>query len=93
MRKSAKSTIDLGADWHRYQQQGGGADDFDWSRWTGGAPGYGAQYGGTEDMFGGAGLCPTFSARCLAAWGMGGRPQGQWGGRQATSPASSRARY
>lgn len=73
---------DLGADWQRYQQSGGGGDGFDWSRWTGGAPGYGAQYGGTEDMFGG-GSVSDFFRQVFGDMGMGGRPQGQWGGRQA----------
>ena len=26
----------LGADWYRYQQQGGRPEDFDWSRWSSG---------------------------------------------------------
>ncbi|NIV31495.1 MAG: DnaJ domain-containing protein, partial [Anaerolineae bacterium] len=29
----------LGADWARYQQMGGGPNDYDWARWTTGRPG------------------------------------------------------
>ena len=49
----------LGADWQRWQQQGGSSNNFDWTRWsTAGAPGYGGQYTTMEDLsdlFGGAG--------------------------------------
>jgi curved DNA-binding protein len=44
----------LGADWYRYQQQGGRPDDFDWSRW-GARPSGGVRYGSAEDLFGGGG--------------------------------------
>jgi curved DNA-binding protein len=45
----------LGAEWKRYQQSGGRPGDFDWSRWTTGAPGAGGQrvhvrYGTPEDL-------------------------------------------
>jgi curved DNA-binding protein len=29
----------LGADWQRWQQRGGGQGDFDWGQWTTGRPG------------------------------------------------------
>jgi curved DNA-binding protein len=51
----------LGADWARYRQADGRPGDYDWSRWTTGAPGEGqrvyVRYGTPEDMedlFGGA---------------------------------------
>ena len=49
----------LGADWQRWQQQGGSPSDFDWMRWsTAGGPGYRTQYTAVDDLsdlFGGAG--------------------------------------
>jgi curved DNA-binding protein len=50
----------LGADWQRWQQQGGSSSNFDWTRWSpaGGGPGYGTRYTTVEDLgdlFGGAG--------------------------------------
>lgn len=50
----------LGADWQRWQQQGGSASNFDWTRWStaGGQPGYRTQYTTVDDLsdlFGGAG--------------------------------------
>lgn len=54
----------FGKQWKQYQQSGGRAEDFDWSRWASGAPG--GQRGGYttrrvspeefEQMFGGGGL-------------------------------------
>jgi curved DNA-binding protein len=46
----------LGADWYRYQQQGGRPEDFDWSRWSAaGQPGgFRVHYGSPEDLFGGS---------------------------------------
>jgi len=54
----------FGQHWKQYQQTGGGAEDFDWSRWASGSPG--GQRGGYttrrvspeefEEMFGGGGL-------------------------------------
>ena len=63
----------LGADWHRYQQQGGRPDDFDWSRWaSAGRPGgFRVNYGSPEDLFGGqgAGAFSDFFSRIF-----GGQP-------------------
>ncbi|RLC89315.1 MAG: J domain-containing protein [Chloroflexi bacterium] len=46
----------FGNEWSRYQQAGGRPEDFDWSRWTGTAPGGGrwggAQYGDFDDLQG-----------------------------------------
>ncbi len=54
----------FGQDWKQYQQTGGQAEDFDWSRWAAGAPGGGRRGYTTrrvspeefEQMFGGGGL-------------------------------------
>ena len=48
----------LGADWHRWQQTGGGPGDFDWSQWAAGPGGQRVhvRYGNSGDfgdMFGG----------------------------------------
>jgi curved DNA-binding protein len=51
----------LGADWYRYQQQGGRPDDFDWSRW-GARPSGRTRYGSAEDLFGGGGFSDFFSS-------------------------------
>jgi curved DNA-binding protein len=42
----------LGADWQRWQQQGGRPGDYDWGRWTAGRPGDGVhvRYGTPEDL-------------------------------------------
>jgi curved DNA-binding protein len=73
----------LGADWYRYQQQGGRPDDFDWSRWassSGGRPGgFRVHYGSPEDLFGGsqsagAGSFSDFFSRIF-----GGQPGGAGG--------------
>jgi curved DNA-binding protein len=41
----------LGADWQRWQQQGGSPSDFDWMRWsTAGGPGYRTQYTTVDDL-------------------------------------------
>ena len=46
----------FGNEWSRYQQAGGRPEDFDWSRWTGTAPGGGrpgyVQYGDLDDLQG-----------------------------------------
>jgi len=78
----------LGADWQRWQQSGGSPDGFDWSRWTtGGAPGYGAQYGSAEDLgdlFGGGSVSDFF--RQVFGGGMGGfGAQGSPRGRRYTA--------
>jgi curved DNA-binding protein len=73
----------LGADWYRYQQQGGRPGDYDWSRWSsGGGPGFNVRYGSPEDLqdlFGGRG--GGFSDFFNRIFGMGGtRTAGQAGG-------------
>ena len=69
----------LGADWYRYQQQGGRPDDFDWSRWaSAGRPGgFRVNYGSPEDLFGGqgAGAFSDFFSRIF-----GGQPGQGTGG-------------
>jgi curved DNA-binding protein len=64
----------LGADWYRYQQQGGRPSDFDWSRWsTGGAPGgFRVHYGAPGAQPGGAGAFSEFFSRIFGGQGMGG---------------------
>lgn len=49
----------LGSSWNNYRQTGGRAEDFDWSRWTGGQ---GGGFSGFSDIFsqGGAGLSEFF---------------------------------
>ncbi len=49
----------LGSSWNSYRQTGGRAEDFDWSRWTGGQ---GGGFTGFSDIFsqGGAGLSEFF---------------------------------
>jgi curved DNA-binding protein len=66
----------LGADWMRYQQQGGQAGAYDWSRWSGGRGPGGAhvRYGTPEDLqdilggMGGGGFSDFFRT----IFGMGG---------------------
>ncbi len=65
----------LGADWQRWQQMGGGQGDFDWSRWTAGRPGGGVhvRYGtpeDVEDLFGGSSPFSDFFSQIFG--GMGG---------------------
>ena len=53
----------LGADYYRWQQQGGRPGDFDWTQWSSGFGG-GGRYGTVEDMgdlFGGGGFSDFFS--------------------------------
>ncbi len=40
----------VGSDWFRWQQQGRNANDYDWSRWSSGAPGQGMRYTTAEDL-------------------------------------------
>ncbi len=66
----------LGADWYRWQRMGGQPGDFDWSRWTTGAPGgrVHVRYGTVEDLqdlFGGSPFSDFFSQ---IFGGMGGGP-------------------
>jgi curved DNA-binding protein len=58
----------LGSDWQRFQRAGGQAQDFDWSRWTGAAPGgpggVHVRYASPQDMedlFGGGSFSDFFS--------------------------------
>jgi curved DNA-binding protein len=67
----------LGADWHRYQQAGGGPGGFDWGRWTAGQPGQRVHvsYGAPEDLqdlFGGSGGFSDFFSQIFG--GMGASP-------------------
>ena len=67
----------LGADWHRYQQAGGGPGGFDWGRWTTGRPGEGVhvRYGTPEDLqdlFGGDSPFSDFFSQIFG--GMGASP-------------------
>jgi curved DNA-binding protein len=77
----------LGADWQRWQQQGGNPNAYDWTRWStaGGGPGYGTRYTTVEDLgdlFGGAGGgFSDFFSQIFGGMG-GGRP----GTRTAGSP-------
>jgi curved DNA-binding protein len=74
----------LGADWRRWQQAGGRSDDFDWSRWTTGAPGAAGQrvhvrYGTAEDLedlFGGDGPFSDFFSQIFGGMGVGAAPGG-----------------
>jgi curved DNA-binding protein len=77
----------LGADWYRYQQQGGRPDDFDWSRWTSaGQPGgFRVHYGSPEDLFGGsqsagAGAFSDFFSRIFGGSPFAGTRPGGAGG-------------
>jgi curved DNA-binding protein len=71
----------LGADWVRWQQSGGRADNFDWSRWTGGAPGQGpnVRYANAEDLrdLFGEGIFSDFFSQIF---GGGGGAQPRQGG-------------
>ena len=78
----------LGADWQRWQRQGGGPGDFDWGRWTAGRPGEGVhvRYGTPEDLqdlFGGDRPFSDFFSQIFG--GMGGSPRGG-GFRQQIQP-------
>jgi len=72
----------LGADWSRWQQTGGRPGDFDWSRWTTGAPGGQRVYvrQGTpedlEDLFGGASPFSDFFAQIFGGMGTRAAPGG-----------------
>ncbi len=68
----------LGVDWHRWQQAGGGPSDFDWSRWQMHPMGQRVQvqYGDLGDIFGGND--GPFSDFFRAIFGdMSGRPSQQ----------------
>jgi curved DNA-binding protein len=70
----------LGADWQRWQQAGGGPGDFNWGRWTSGRPGDGVhvRYGTPEDLddlFGGSGAFSDFFSQIFGGMG-GGRGGG-----------------
>jgi curved DNA-binding protein len=82
----------LGADWFRYQQQGGRPEDFDWSRWSsrggqpGAGPGFNVRYGSAEDIFGGGGDFSDFFSRIFG--GLGGQPNRRAGGFDYGGPES-----
>lgn len=85
----------LGADWQRYQQAGGSANGFDWSRWTGGGRQRAGAPGGVEfrwgsaedleDMFGGDSPFSDFFSQIFGG-GMAGGMRGT-GTRQRTPRA------
>ncbi len=70
----------LGSDWQRFQGAGGQSQDFDWSRWSAGAPGgqrVHVRYGTPEDLqdlFGGGSPFSDFFSQIFGG-GMGGRPE------------------
>jgi curved DNA-binding protein len=71
----------LGADWQRWQQTGGGPGDFDWSRWTIGQPGehVHVRYGtpeDLEDLFGGGSPFSDFFSQIFGGMGGGAAPGG-----------------
>jgi curved DNA-binding protein len=73
----------LGADWQRWQQQGGRPGDYDWGRWTTGRPGEGVhvRYGTPEDLqdlFGADSPFSDFFSQIFG--GMGGMGAGPGGG-------------
>jgi curved DNA-binding protein len=68
----------LGADWQRWQQRGGGQGDFDWGQWTTGRPGgrVNVRYGTPEDLqdlFGGDSPFSDFFSQVFG--GTGGSPR------------------
>ncbi|MFC5270679.1 DnaJ C-terminal domain-containing protein [Adhaeribacter terreus] len=66
----------LGADWKRYEQAGGGAGGFDWSQYAGaGGPG-GGRYTHFEGDFGGGDFSDFFSSIFGGMGGGGARSQG-----------------
>jgi curved DNA-binding protein len=66
----------LGADWKRYEQTGGGAGGFDWSQYAGaGGPG-GGRYTHFEGDFGGGDFSDFFSSIFGGMGGGGGRTHG-----------------
>ena len=71
----------LGADWQKWQRGGGQPQDYDWSRWAGGAPGGGAnvRYATPEDLealFGGANPFSDFFSQVFGGMGTRGGPAG-----------------
>ena len=86
----------LGADWQRWQQQGGGPSDFDWGRWTAGRPGQrgNVRYATPEDLqdlFGGDSPFSDFFSQVFGGMGggVGGGPRGG-GYRQQIRPQRGR---
>jgi curved DNA-binding protein len=82
----------LGADWSRYQQQGGQAGAYDWSRWAGGRGAGGARYTSEDlqDILGGMGGGGGFSDFFRTIFGMGGgggsRSSYDFGGGYSSDP-------
>ncbi|KAI9450907.1 DnaJ-class molecular chaperone with C-terminal Zn finger domain [Russula earlei] len=63
----------FGENWKHYEQQGGRAEDFDWSQFQGGGGGRQQQYQGNfEDMFGGGEDNGHFSSFFETLFGQGG---------------------
>ncbi len=67
----------LGSDWQRWQQRGGGQGEYDWSRWTSGQPGERVHVRHStpedlEDLFGGGAFSDFFSQ---VFGGMSGSPR------------------
>lgn len=70
----------LGTHWRDWQQRGGDASGFDWSRWTTGAPGrVHVQYGDLGDLLGAAGGRTGFSDFFQAIFGGPGGAPGRTG--------------
>jgi curved DNA-binding protein len=65
----------LGSNWKNYQQGGGRAEDFDWSKWTGQAGGRGGfqAYSSEENIFGGEGNFSDFFESIFGGSGFGAR--------------------
>jgi curved DNA-binding protein len=75
----------LGSEWQRWQQAGGGPGDFDWSRWATGPGGerVHVRYGtpdNLEDLFGGAGPFSDFFNSIFGGLGGGARGGAGFGG-------------
>lgn len=73
----------LGADWDRYQRQGGQTGAYDWSHWAGGRPGgANVRYGTAEDLqdilggMGGGGFSDFF--KTIFGMGGGGASRGSY---------------
>ncbi len=69
----------LGADWHRWQQAGGGPTDFNWSQWTNGPAGQRVhvRYGSPDDfgdLFGGGGGFSDFFTSIFGGMNGGASP-------------------
>ena len=85
----------LGASWQQWQRMGGDSNQFDWSRWFGGAPGgvHADWSGNLGDLFGGAGSesFSDFFRTIFGGVGGTGRP-GRGGDRFRRAPGTGRTR-